>query len=471
MARETASNPLSLRIIRLFQIRLARLMVLVASIAILLTAWMYNRDYGNSERAWTSTQLLALNHGDAAGRKEAAENLYTVEQEDLARTAAPLAGALSDPDWPVRVAAARSLANVIVARGGIKNHALTKEFNFATMALIPVCRDPRDEVRIEAAEAVGKLYDSFRISRLAPGLQARKVTIGQEARLASNALSQAMHDPSPKVRAKALWSFARVGRLCGEDARPVEALAEHDPETKVRIAALNSLTTGWPEDQLLYPFLLGRLNVVTDQEEHAAIAWAIGGLDPPSKKTRTALLNALSPDDRVLRHNISLALGKLGTTYVLGSTDPSERATLSRVARIELADPDDSFPTVLAMMMIAPESPEAQALIEPLIKVLKDPRPAFQQSEAVNLLVRFGPSAAVVNGLRVALKSKDEDVRKQASVVLGRVGATAVSAIPDLTTLARDDPDSNVKLSAADALKRINWSVPANSAPWPYPLP
>ena len=50
----------SLRIIRLFQIGLARLMVLVASIAILLTAWMYNRDEGNIAARWTSTQLLAL---------------------------------------------------------------------------------------------------------------------------------------------------------------------------------------------------------------------------------------------------------------------------------------------------------------------------------------------------------------------------------------------------------------------------
>ena len=85
------------------------------------------------------------------------------------------------------------------------------------MALIPACRDPRDEVRIEAAEAVGELYDSILISGPAPGLPARKATIGQEARLASNALSQAMHDPSPKVRAKALWSFARVGLFCGEN--------------------------------------------------------------------------------------------------------------------------------------------------------------------------------------------------------------------------------------------------------------
>jgi HEAT repeat protein len=463
MADETASNAPWLRIIRLFQIRLARLMVLMAIIAILLSAWVYNREYGSIPRAWASIQISALSDGDAARRRQAAENLYHAEKEDLARTLVALAGALSDPDWPVRVAAARSLPRAI----GSENRSLTKEINFATMALIPACRDPRAEVRIEAVRAVGQLYGSIRISPRAPGAPAAKVVIGSESRQAADALLQAMKDPSPQVRAEALWSFALVGRVCGEtDARPVKAMVQHDPEIKVRIVAVNSLATGWPEDPLLYPLLLGRLKVVTDQEEHAAIGWALSGLAPPSRENLPALLDALSPDDWVLRHSIAVALDKLG---------PAARPALSkltRVARIELADPDSSLSAVHAIITIAPKSPEAQALIEPLITVLRDSQSGFQQYEAVNLLAGFAtPSAAVVKALREALKSKNRDVRQRASVVLGRVGAAAVSAIPDLTMLANDDPDGLVKQSAADALKGINASASMNSPPWPFPLP
>jgi len=437
-------------------------MLLVAIIAILLSAWMYNREHSNNQRAWTSTQLSALNHVDAAQRRQAAENLYDVEEEDLARTLAALTGALSDPDWPVRVAAARSLPQVI----GSENRVLTKEIDFATMALIPACRDPRDEVRIEAVRAVGKLYDSIRITPPAPGAPAAKAVTGSESRQAVDALLQAMNDPSPQVRAEALRSFARVGRVCGEDAGLVKAIVEHDPEIKVRIAAVYSLEKGWPEDALLYPLLLGRLKVVTDQEEHSAIGWALGGLAPPSRETLPALLDALKPDDWVLRRSIATALGKLGT-----AARPA-LSTLARVARIELADSQSSLPAINAIIAIDTKSPEAQALIEPLITLLRGSGSEFQQHVAVNLLASFGPSAAAgVKALRETLKSKNRDVRQRASFVLGRVGAAAISAIPDLTVLARDDPDSSVKLSAAEALKRINASALANSPPWPYPLP
>ncbi len=73
--------------------------------------------------------------------------------------------------------------------------------------------------------------------------------------------------------------------------------------------------------------------------------------------------------------------------------------------------------------------------------------------------------------LREALKTKNEGVRQRACFVLGRFGAAAISTIPDLTALFRDDPHRIVKQSAADALKMINSLAPANSPPWPYPVP
>ncbi len=99
MAHRTASNALRLRIAELFQVRLSKLMVLVAIIAILLSAWLYNREHSSSQRAWTSTQLFALNDRDATRRIAAVENLYTVEKEDLARTVAALAEALFGSRW------------------------------------------------------------------------------------------------------------------------------------------------------------------------------------------------------------------------------------------------------------------------------------------------------------------------------------------------------------------------------------
>jgi hypothetical protein len=72
-----------LRLIRLLQIRLSRLMLLVAVVAVLSSAWMYHWENRSDDRAWTSSQILALNDSDVARRRQAAENIYRVELADL----------------------------------------------------------------------------------------------------------------------------------------------------------------------------------------------------------------------------------------------------------------------------------------------------------------------------------------------------------------------------------------------------
>jgi HEAT repeat protein len=423
MSHETGSNAPSTRVIGLFQIRLSRLILLVATIAVILWAcrvtlwaWRYRDEYSNPERAWTSSQLLDLNDNDAKRRRGAAENLRTVETKDLARTVSALSMALSDPDWAVRAAAARSLANAIGVCGGITNRFLAERIAFATKALIPACRDPREEVRIEGIQAIGNLFDEppNQFPFPGPGSAVARKMAGSEAIQAAAALRHAMKDRSPQVRAKALLSFARLGRVFGEAAGPVKALAEHDPDVAVRIAAVSALTSGWPGDPLLHPFLFGRLKTATDQKEHAAITWSIAELARPSVATLPALRDVLS---------------------------------------------------------LASTSSDAQSLFEPLAKVLKLPHARVLQSEIVNLLARMGPSPAVIEALRVALKCQSGDARKRACVVLGEFGAAAAAAIPELRELAVHDPRDVVKEYAADALKRINAAAQMNSAPSPKPPP
>ncbi len=232
MTDETASNAPWLRIIRLFQIRLARLMVLVAIIAILLAAWMYNREYGNSPQCLDEHSNLRLDDRDAARRRQAAENLY--HRRDRRILPAPRwrwPVALSDPDGPVRVAAARSLPQA--SSSGFAADPEATEIDFATMALIPACRDPRDEVRIEAVEAVVEAlrFDPSR-SLATRRYRPARLRSGQQAQRAVNVLRQAMHDPIASECGQALWSFARVGRTCGEDAEPVKRWWNMTPRSR-----------------------------------------------------------------------------------------------------------------------------------------------------------------------------------------------------------------------------------------------
>src|ERR1700678_451322 len=87
------------RISRLFQIRLSRLMILIAVGAVVCSAWSYHHQNRNDQQAWTSSQIVALSDPDSARRRQGAENLYRVEADNLTRTVAVLAGALSDTYW------------------------------------------------------------------------------------------------------------------------------------------------------------------------------------------------------------------------------------------------------------------------------------------------------------------------------------------------------------------------------------
>ncbi len=190
--------------------------------------------------------------------------------------------------------------------------------------------------------------------------------------------------PRHRCGLRRLWSFARVGWLSDADAGPVKAMVEHDPEIKVRIAGVNALAKGWPEDPLLYPFLLGRLKVVTDQEERSTIGWALGSLAPPSNENLPALLDALSTDNRVLRESIAVALGKLGHARP-GPPCRTWRESRELKSRTRTVH----FPPCQAIVTIDPKGPEAQALIEPVTILLRDEGPGFQQQQAVNILVEF----------------------------------------------------------------------------------
>jgi HEAT repeat protein len=231
----------------LFQVSVARLMVLVAEVALLCAAGLYHGNYANNERSWVSIHLRDLHHDEAVRRRSAAENLDRAEADDLDRVVWGLAGAMDDPDWQVRCAAGRSLANVIQRCAANSKRLLIEQIDLAMRAVIPSISDPRTEVRIAAMESVGKLGDTCRASPGARGRSAAGSVVVPEAKQAAAALLRAMRDPAANVRARALWSLGHVGPSAGIDWRPINEAAENDPAIDVRSAAMGAMTTGWPQ--------------------------------------------------------------------------------------------------------------------------------------------------------------------------------------------------------------------------------
>jgi HEAT repeat protein len=141
----------------------------------------------------------------------------------------------------------RSLANVIERCAAISKTALIGEIDLAMRALVPALGDARTEVRIAAMESVGKLGDICRAIPGARGGSAATSAVMPEANQAAAALLLAMRDPAIHVRAKAVWSLARVGPRAGIDWAPIKEIAQNDPASEVRTAAIGALFTGWPQ--------------------------------------------------------------------------------------------------------------------------------------------------------------------------------------------------------------------------------
>jgi hypothetical protein len=225
----------------LVQVGVARLMVLIAVVAVLCWAWLYRRENASLERSWASMQLRDLRHAGAVQRRRAAENLDSPDADDVSRVVSGLAGVLGDPAWQVRRAAARSLARVLQRSAANPGRASIDQVDHAMRALVPALDDPRTEVRIAALRSMGKLGELFRASPVAPG------RVVPEAKPIAAALLRAMRDPAISVRAEAVSSLAHLGPSAGIDPGRIKEAVEHDPALEVRTAAMGALFTGWPE--------------------------------------------------------------------------------------------------------------------------------------------------------------------------------------------------------------------------------
>jgi HEAT repeat protein len=165
-----------------------------------------------------------------------------------------------------------------------------------------------------------------------------------------------------------------------------------------------------------------------------------------------ALIEALALDHRVLNKTIPTALAKLGQ-----AARPALPA-LAGIASRELAGPSNSaLEAAQAIVTIDGDAPEAQALLEPIVALLRGSPEPFVRQQAAAVLARYGPSAAQgVPSLRMALKSDVADVRERAAFLLGTIGPKARPAQEELTAIARQDPNPRMRQVAAEAMRRID---------------
>lgn len=328
---------------------------------------------------------------------------------------------------------------------------VSEELDRGTRGLVRALGDQETDVRCEAVVALGLLHDTVPIPSAGPGGRWASVTIGNTDGRALEPLRQLLNDPAPAIRIAAVRTFAQIAPATGEDAAPVISVMKNDAEPTVRAAAASSFALGWPMPEFAYPLLLHQLKVASSREERSAIGWALGGLPAPPTEMIPALVDAMEPDDFVLRRTIPRALAKLGPL-----ARPALPA-LAKVAESELVDPRDSaLEAADAIVTIDPDSSEAQALLEPIATLLRDSPENFVQQQATVVLSKYGASAtAALPSLRTALSRPSPGTRQRAVYILGRIGPAARPALEQLKKVDRDNPDPATRQVIQEAVKRI----------------
>jgi HEAT repeat protein len=242
----------------------------------------------------------------------------------------------------------------------------------------------------------------------------------------------------------------------------VKALVNSDSDVRKAAAdVLEKIDSQWRQSegiQSTIPHLVKAL-VNSDSDVRKAAADALGKIGPTAVKAVLHLVKALANSDKNsdVRKAAADALGKIGPTAV--------KAVPHLVKALANSDSDVRKAAADVLEKIDPQwrqSEGIQSAILHLVKALDNSDDNSDNSgvskAAADALGKIGPTAvkAVPHLVKTLANSDDKsDVRKAAADALGKIGPTAVKAVPYIVK-ALANSDSDVRKAAADALEKID---------------
>jgi len=374
-----------------------------------------------------------------------------------------LIAAFKDPDARVRLAVISSMRSL--------GHASEPAMTTLATAL-------PDETSVAARVAIIEALET-----VAPG-----------ARPVIDAHLKALHDPDPQVR-KAAAAFQKVPA----DDSLIAALetALGDADDQVRLSAARSLSGILFENPTVVPALakaLGdetqrkavlqvvdeHLEKVAEQADFARVRGNLAGLQTTFGLAIPALRDALNIKNDEVSIRVSKLLGRIVAFSHL-SGDPGLHKAIVPALETYLLGLESSNPEVCQEVLAGLEEvPIRRAdIVSALLKYLQRPDQSEEDHQAALLdLAAQSAFAKSDSGLLEALKpavpillkavgSPAIEARQAAVEALGHIGSEAKTAEETLRGLARNDPQSNVRKAAANAVQAINGIAkkPASEGP------
>jgi len=315
-------------------------------------------------------------------------------------------------------------------------------------------------------------------------------SVGPEAREAVPLLRRALEDDDRLVRLAAAYALGRVGLEARGAAEGLARIVTRDGDPLLRLEAAVALARITRADEALGVFKTALRNPDSQVRRRGAYAYATLGFAAAGAVAE--LKAALKDPDAVVRGHAARALAGLGSRaqpavqdLEAALQDPSLSVRdWARHALVEVAAGGDPARDVVVgpvsgepAAAVVAEEPVPESVPIPLLKTSPPafpvpptggrpdpPRPAdgadsSPQEDAVS------PGAAPASGagegavgsvgtLRAGLESPDGGLRRHSAQGLGRLGADAEDAVPELLE-ALEDRDSLVRMVAASALGAI----------------
>jgi HEAT repeat protein len=386
--------------------------VAVALSAALLGAWMYSRD-AKPPYIW----IQWLRREGVAERSMAAEELGRMGAD--ARSAVPTLAdtLLFDHDASIRKQAANALMQILSTSEEDRAHPA------ANAALLGALRDRDSSVRSAAAAALGVLQPDPKLANPAlltamddeePDVRSEAVNSlvqlvpadGMGHADAQRAVFKALTDKHSYVQDRGIYAF---WVLTSKAPKVVDAVLT-DPDVQVRLHALEAFCRNSGSAGAAVPSLIAAMKDL-DARVRAKAATALSVVDPARVGfAPPGLIAGLKDPDSRVRKASALTLGHLGSH--------SRNAITALTQSLTDEDGEVRIAAERALVLIKIAVVEEDQTVAMLIDRLKRGNPV-ERANTVDWLQKIGPAAS--------------------------------SAIPALTKLIADDPDEDLRESAARA--------------------
>ncbi len=353
-------------------------------------------------------------------------------------------------------------------------------------ALVAKLKDPRPEIRREAALALGTIGDKDSVDAIAPLLKDEHARVAATYALAmlgsippeaESVVRANVKSDDAMLAAISMWALARVHP---DDMKLKKAVLEHlvkmlqDKDPFVRTAAARGLASLPPSPEIALPIFkeaLANADATTAQYLLDALAGLgapavpnliqalgyaplrpevasiLGRIGPPAAPAAPALAKLLSDPDPNVTSEAAHALAAIG---------PAAKAAVP--ALIESLKTAEGKPLYAVVFALGSIGPDAKAADLPLLDIIKKHDDSLSVLSAWALLQIHGAterSAGILMPELVAgLSFPQAESRLAAAESLGQLGAFAKSAAPALEK-AKQDSDPRVREAATKALVAI----------------